>query len=349
MAVLAVDLAAREGGEHLARAAVADVALLAVQDPGAVGLLDRARSRCCRRPSPRRLGEREARRACGRSRGRGGSAPSARRCRTCAMPLKPIDWCTPMTTESVASIWAKVSNTRAVAGLGEALAAVLLGDVEPAQAGVAELAHQCGRRSSASPRARAGRCARRSRALRCSGRGTRSCSASSGCGHGNTSSSWISPQEEGLGERRRRLLGALLLGARRRRRLHQSSKLLPRAGSRYFDLSLRDNSAWSQGAARRRTSRAARRRPPPAAVRRRRLAALALVAAIALIVGLLVGKGGGGKSLALKRSSASSRRPSPSTSPSRSAATSSSTRRSGSERWRSAGGATTTSRRSSRS
>ncbi len=29
------------------------------------------------------------------------------------MPLKPIDWWTPITIESVASIWANVSNTRA--------------------------------------------------------------------------------------------------------------------------------------------------------------------------------------------------------------------------------------------
>jgi len=28
------------------------------------------------------------------------------------MPFMPIDWCTPMITESVASIWAKFSDTR---------------------------------------------------------------------------------------------------------------------------------------------------------------------------------------------------------------------------------------------
>ena len=39
--VLAVDLGAREGRDHVGSRAVADVALLTVQNPGAVGLLDR--------------------------------------------------------------------------------------------------------------------------------------------------------------------------------------------------------------------------------------------------------------------------------------------------------------------
>ena len=43
VAVLAVDLGAGEGRDHVRPRAVADVALLPVQDPGAVGLLNRAR------------------------------------------------------------------------------------------------------------------------------------------------------------------------------------------------------------------------------------------------------------------------------------------------------------------
>ena len=178
--------------------AVADVALLAVQHPGAVGLLDRARLDVRRRPSRPRARSARSRRACGPRRGRAGSAPSARRCRTCAMPLKPIDWWTPSTIESVASIWAKVSKTRAVAGLREALAAVLLVDVEAAEPGLAELADRRRRRSSASPRSRGGPCrAPISRAAAFSAR-IRSCSSGSGSGHGNTISSWISPRKSDL-------------------------------------------------------------------------------------------------------------------------------------------------------
>jgi hypothetical protein len=43
VAIPAADLGAREGREDVALRAVADVALLAVEQPRAVGLLDRAR------------------------------------------------------------------------------------------------------------------------------------------------------------------------------------------------------------------------------------------------------------------------------------------------------------------
>ena len=59
VAVLAVHLAAGEGREDRALAAVADVALLAVQHPGAVGLLDRAALDVVGVRAGVRLGERE--------------------------------------------------------------------------------------------------------------------------------------------------------------------------------------------------------------------------------------------------------------------------------------------------
>ena len=54
-----VDLGAREGGDHVRARAVADVALLPVQDPGAVRLLDRPRLDVVGVRAGLRLGQRE--------------------------------------------------------------------------------------------------------------------------------------------------------------------------------------------------------------------------------------------------------------------------------------------------
>ena len=84
--VLAVDLAAREGGEHVALGAVADVALLAVEDPGAVGLLDGARLDLVGVGARGGLGQREAGElAPGREVGQE-ALLLLRRCRTCGCP-----------------------------------------------------------------------------------------------------------------------------------------------------------------------------------------------------------------------------------------------------------------------
>src|SRR4029079_16540367 len=60
VAVLATDLGPRERREDVALRAVADVALLAVQDPEAVGLFDRARAQVVGVRPGLRLGQRIA-------------------------------------------------------------------------------------------------------------------------------------------------------------------------------------------------------------------------------------------------------------------------------------------------
>src|SRR5215211_7790426 len=61
VALGAIDLAAGEGGEHVALRAVADVALLAVQHPRAIGLLDGTRLDLVRVGARLGLGKREPR------------------------------------------------------------------------------------------------------------------------------------------------------------------------------------------------------------------------------------------------------------------------------------------------
>src|SRR4051794_5704694 len=61
MAVLAAALGSREGGDHVGARAVADVALLAVQDPGAIRLLDRPGSHVVGVGARLGLGQREGR------------------------------------------------------------------------------------------------------------------------------------------------------------------------------------------------------------------------------------------------------------------------------------------------
>ena len=99
--------------EHVAAAAVADPALLAVEDPGAVGLLHGARLDVVGVAAGVRLGQREA-----------GELAAARQVGqearlllvgavAGAMPLRPIDWWTPMPIVSEPSTWPIASNTRA--------------------------------------------------------------------------------------------------------------------------------------------------------------------------------------------------------------------------------------------
>ena len=109
-----------------------------------------------------------------------------------------------------------------VAGLREALAAVALGDVEAAEPAPRRARGSRRRRSSAPPRSCAGRmrgadlAQRRRSAPR-----IRSCSAGSGCGHGKTSSSWISPRNSDLANDETARSG-LVLDLSLGRRLHPS-------------------------------------------------------------------------------------------------------------------------------
>ncbi len=56
------------------------------------------------------------------------------------MPLNPIDWWTPRTIARVASIWPDGLEDPRIAGLGEALPAVLLVDIEPQRTDLAQIA-----------------------------------------------------------------------------------------------------------------------------------------------------------------------------------------------------------------
>ena len=92
--------------------AVADVVLLAVQPPRAVGLALGAGLHAVHVGAGLGLGEREAGELApaahrsGRKRSFCSSVPNR------TMPFIPIDWCTPMITDSVGSIWANTSDTR---------------------------------------------------------------------------------------------------------------------------------------------------------------------------------------------------------------------------------------------
>ena len=139
MAVLAVDLAAGEGGEHVALGAVADVALLAVQHPRAVGLLHRARLDLVGVRARLGLGEREA----------GELAPGGEVGQEALLLLVGAEHVDALEADRL--VHAEHDRERRVdlgegleharvAGLREALAAVALVDVEAAEPGLAELA-----------------------------------------------------------------------------------------------------------------------------------------------------------------------------------------------------------------
>ena len=196
------DLGARERREHVAAAAVADPALLAVEHPRAVGLLHRARSRCCRRPSPRWA--RSARSPAslrpvarsGRKRAFCSSVPNMRdalRGRSTGARPAPIG-------QRPVDLADRLEHAR-IAGLRQALAAVLLGRRRGPSARARRGRDRPGRRSSPSSSiSRESMCsAAYSRNARIRPR-TFSASSSPGIGYGKTSSSWISPSDQRLGE-----------------------------------------------------------------------------------------------------------------------------------------------------
>ena len=118
--------------------AVADVALLAVEHPGAVGLLDRARLDLVGVGAGLRLGQREA----------GELAPRREVGQEALLLLVGAEQVDALEADRLVDaeddrerrvdLGEGLEDPR-VAGLGEALAAVLLVDVEPAEAGLAEL------------------------------------------------------------------------------------------------------------------------------------------------------------------------------------------------------------------
>ena len=197
VAVLAVDLAAGEGGEHVALRAVADVALLAVENVGAVGLADRARLELVGVGAGLRLSQREA----------GELAPAREVGQEALLLLVAAEHVDALEADRLVDaehdrerrvdLGEGLEDPR-VAGLGEALPAVGLVDVQAAEPRLAELAD----RPVADPARlldlRCDPCATRSRARPRSAQRIRSCSAGSGCGHGNTISSWISPRNSDL-------------------------------------------------------------------------------------------------------------------------------------------------------
>ena len=177
--------------------AVADVALLAVQHPRAVGLEHRARLDVVGVGAGLGLGQREA----GELAAGGEVGQEALLLLVGAEQVDALEADRLVDAhhdrERRVDLGERLEDAR-VAGLREALAAVLLGHVEAAQAAPRRARGRRRRRSSASPRSRAGRCARRSRARPRSAPRTRSCSRGSGCGHGKTISSWISPRNSDL-------------------------------------------------------------------------------------------------------------------------------------------------------
>ena len=139
VAVLAVHLAAGEGREHRALAPVADVALLPVQHPGPVGLLDRAAFDVVGVRAGVRLGEREP----------GQLAPGGEVGEEALLLLLGAEQVDALEADRLVD--AEDDRQRGVdpgegleharvAGLREALAAVALRDVEAAQAALAQLA-----------------------------------------------------------------------------------------------------------------------------------------------------------------------------------------------------------------
>ena len=200
MAVLAVDLAARERGEDVALRAVADVALLAVQDPRAVRLLDGARLDLVGVRAGVRLGQGEA----------GELSARAEVGQEALLLLIGAEEVDPLVADRLVDaeddrerrvdLGEGLEDAR-VAGLGEALAAVLLVDVEAEQSRPRRARGSPRRRSSAPPRPCAWSSSSPiSRAASIRPR-TFSCSSGSALGQGKTISSWISPRNRRLRER----------------------------------------------------------------------------------------------------------------------------------------------------
>ncbi len=139
MAILAVDLGPCERREDVALRAIADVAFLAVQHPGAVGLFDRARAQVVGVGSGLRLGQRVA----GELATRGEVGQEALLLLVAAeqgdslVADRLVD--AEDDRERPVDLGELLEDAR-VAGLREALPAVALVDVEPAEPGVAELA-----------------------------------------------------------------------------------------------------------------------------------------------------------------------------------------------------------------
>ena len=137
--VLAADLAAREGREDIALGAVADVALLAVEDPRAVGLLDGPRLDLIGVGARGGLGQGEA----------GELAPGREVGQEALLLLVGAEHVDALEADRLmhaehdrerrVDLGEGLEHPR-VAGLGEALPAVLLVDVEAAEPGFAQRA-----------------------------------------------------------------------------------------------------------------------------------------------------------------------------------------------------------------
>ena len=138
MAVLAADLGPRKGDEDVALAAVPDVALLPVQHPGAVRLGDRARAQLVGVRPRLGLGQREP----------GQPPPACQVGQKALLLLVAAEEDDSLHPDRLVHTHhhrersvdlGKGLEHPAVAGLGEPLAPVLLGDVEAAEAGLTEL------------------------------------------------------------------------------------------------------------------------------------------------------------------------------------------------------------------
>ena len=148
-------------GDHVGARAVADVALLPVQDPGAVGLLDRARLDLVGVRARLGLGQREG----------GELAAGGQVGQPALLLLVAAEQADALVADRLVhaehdrqrgvDLADRLEHAR-VAGLREALAAVLLVDVEAHDADLAERRAASRRGSSAPPRPGAGRSSRRS-------------------------------------------------------------------------------------------------------------------------------------------------------------------------------------------
>jgi hypothetical protein len=141
VAVPAADLGAGEGDQHGALGAVADPALLAVEPPRAVRLADRARLEVVGVRTRLWLGEREPRQPAprGQVRQQPGLLLVCAEQGDALVADRLVD--AEHDRERRVGLGERLEDA-AVAGLGEPLAAVLLGHVEAAEAALAEVADQ---------------------------------------------------------------------------------------------------------------------------------------------------------------------------------------------------------------
>ena len=190
--------------------AVADVALLAVQDPGAVGLPDRARLQVVGVRAGHRLGQREP----------GELAPGGEVGQEALLLLVGAEQDDALVADRLVDaeddrerpvdLGEGLEDAR-VAGLGEALAAVLLVDVEAAAARLAELADHVVADPAVLLDLARGRSSRRSPGLGRRARGPRICSSASGRRPRKDHLLVDLAEEQRLGERRGGLAALRLL------------------------------------------------------------------------------------------------------------------------------------------